>query len=42
VTVVSGELRAFADGDASGDEGKVVAIMTGTTISVRDRPDLTD
>jgi uncharacterized protein (TIGR00369 family) len=42
VTVVSGELRAFAGGDSRSGEGKVVAIMTGTMMSVRDRPDLTD
>lgn len=42
VTVVSGELRAFVDKERGGDQGPVVAIMTGTMMSVRDRPDLVD
>lgn len=41
VTVVSGELRAFAEKSESSD-GNVVAIMTGTMMSIRDRPELTD
>jgi uncharacterized protein (TIGR00369 family) len=42
VTVVSGELRAFAAGESRSDGGTVVAIMTGTMMSVRDRPELAD
>jgi len=45
VTVVTGELRAFEAGGAASDgsrEGAVVAIMTGTMMSVRDRPGLVD
>jgi uncharacterized protein (TIGR00369 family) len=42
VTVVSGELRAFAAAESGGDEGTVVAIMTGTMMAVRDRPELAD
>ena len=41
VTVVSGELRAFDSADAP-SEGTVVAIMTGTMMTVRDRPGLSD
>lgn len=41
VTVVSGELRAFAEKSES-EEGIVVAIMTGTMMAVRDRPELAD
>ena len=40
LTVVTGELRAFESEDAS--DGSVVAIMTGTMMSVRDRPGLSD
>ena len=40
VTVVSGELRAYEGQDAG--EGSVVAIMTGTMMAVRGRPDLVD
>jgi uncharacterized protein (TIGR00369 family) len=40
VTVVSGELRAYDEEDAG--EGSVVAIMTGTMMAVRGRPDLVD
>jgi uncharacterized protein (TIGR00369 family) len=42
VTVVSGEFRAFADVAPRENEGSLVAIMTGTMISVRDRPGLVD
>lgn len=42
VTVVSGELRAFAAKESRSDEGTAVAIMTGTMMSVRDRPELAD
>jgi uncharacterized protein (TIGR00369 family) len=49
ITVVSGELRAFADarepGDAapvSAEEGALAAILTGTMMTVRDRPGLVD
>jgi len=38
LTVVSGELRAV---DGAGD-GTLVAMMTGTMMAVRDRPDLVD
>jgi uncharacterized protein (TIGR00369 family) len=38
LTVVSGELRAV-EGDG---EGTLVAMMTGTMMAVRDRPDLVD
>ena len=41
VTVVSGELRAF-DADNAPAGGTVVAIMTGTMMTVRDRPGLSD
>lgn len=40
VTVVSGELRVV-DADAQ-DSGALVAIMTGTMMTVRDRPGLSD
>jgi uncharacterized protein (TIGR00369 family) len=40
VTVVSGELRAV---EAAGDgTGSLVAIMTGTMMTIRDRPGLSD
>jgi uncharacterized protein (TIGR00369 family) len=42
VTVVSGELRAYDDAGEGGEEGSVVAIMTGTMMAVRGRPDLVD
>lgn len=44
LTVVSGELRAFARSPAVGDEdeGSVVALLTGTMMAVRDRPELAD
>jgi uncharacterized protein (TIGR00369 family) len=38
LTVVSGELRAL---EGAG-EGRLVAMMTGTMMAVRDRPDLVD
>ena len=40
ITVCEGELRSFADGDG-GDEGKLVALMQGTMMTVLDRPGLT-
>ena len=42
VTVVSGELRAFPSVEPGTEEGTPVAIMTGTMMSVRDRPELVD
>ena len=46
VTVVSGELRAHEHdvGNAPGEagEGTLVAILTGTMMAVRDRPELVD
>ena len=44
LTVVRGELRGFGDsptGEEPGD-GELVALMTGTMMSVRDRPGLVD
>ena len=44
LTVVRGELRGFEEfpkGNASAD-GELVALMTGTMMTVRDRPDLID
>ena len=44
LTVVRGELRGFPEslrGSEAGD-GEVVALMTGTMMAVRDRPDLID
>lgn len=41
LTVVAGELRAFPRDDASG-EGELVALLTGTMMTVRDRPELRD
>jgi len=41
LTVVSGELRAFSDETSAGD-GELVALLTGTMMSVRDRPSLRD
>jgi hypothetical protein len=39
-----GELRALAQQPAepSSNDGEVVAVMTGTMMTVRDRPDLAD
>ena len=44
LTVVSGELRAFGGGPARADAatGNVVAVLTGTMMTVRDRPELAD
>ena len=43
LVVVAGELRAFGEAPAAAaDGGTVVAIMTGTMMSVRDRPELAD
>ena len=48
VTVVSGELRALGDGRnisearAAGAPEVLVAILTGTMMTVRDRPELVD
>ena len=44
LTVVMGELRAFAQQPAepANDDGEVVALMTSTMMTVRDRPDLAD
>ena len=44
LTVVHGELRAVDEGATGNHEadGEVVALMTGTMMSVRDRPDLLD
>lgn len=41
LTVVAGELRAFAREDETGD-GEVVALLSGTMMAVRDRPELAD
>ena len=41
LTVVAGELRAYADDNMSGD-GVLIALMNGTMMSVRDRPELCD
>jgi uncharacterized protein (TIGR00369 family) len=41
LTVVAGELRAYAGEDMTGD-GDLVAPMNGTMMSVRDRPALRD
>lgn len=44
LTVVAGELRAVAqepEGGEAGD-GEVVALLTGTMMAVRDRPELAD
>ena len=40
LTVVQGELRGFAELPIG--DGELVALMTGTMMSVRDRPDLVD
>jgi uncharacterized protein (TIGR00369 family) len=44
LTVVMGELRALArpPADSVMGEGEVVALMTGTMMTVRDRPDVVD
>ena len=42
ITVVSGEFRVLDDPDAPERSGAVVAIMTGTMMAVRDRPELVD
>jgi uncharacterized protein (TIGR00369 family) len=44
LTVVMGEFRAFTrpSPDAAVDDGEVVALMTGTMMSVRGRPDFVD
>ena len=44
LTVVAGELRAFAREPAAGagERGDVVALLTGTMMAVRDRPELAD
>jgi uncharacterized protein (TIGR00369 family) len=47
LTVVAGDLRALADEPDIGapgvnDRGDAVALLTGTMMAVRDRPDLTD
>lgn len=41
LTVVAGELRAYAGEDMTGD-GDLVALMNGTMMSVRDQPGLRD
>ena len=40
LTVVRGELQAMSEGAAS--DGEVVALMTGTMMAVRGRPELVD
>jgi uncharacterized protein (TIGR00369 family) len=44
LTVVTGELRAMAQQSAGGtpDEGEIVALLTGTMMAVRGRPELAD
>ncbi len=43
ITVCEGELRAFADdGEHSGADGALVALMQATMMTVRDRPGLAD
>jgi hypothetical protein len=41
---VNGELRAFAQESVAGavGEGEVVALLIGTMMAVRDRPELAD
>jgi uncharacterized protein (TIGR00369 family) len=41
LTVVAGELQAFADAE-SAEEYRVTAMLTGTMMAVRDRPELAD
>ncbi|HEU4988144.1 MAG TPA: PaaI family thioesterase [Gemmatimonadaceae bacterium] len=40
ITVCEGEMRAFSDDGPA--EGKLVALMQGTMMTVADRPELTD
>jgi len=43
LTVVRGELRAMSEGTkGEASDGEVVALMTGTMMAVRDRPELAD
>jgi len=43
LTVVRGELRAMSEGTkGEASDGEVVALMTGTMMAVRDRPELVD
>lgn len=44
LTVVTGELRAFPQEPANGGagDGELVALLTGTMMTVRDRPELAD
>ena len=44
LTVVTGELRAFLQASAEADagEGELVALLNGTMMSVRGRPELAD
>ena len=43
LTVVTGELRAMAQQSAgTPDEGEIVALLTGTMMAVRGRPELAD
>ena len=44
LTVVTGELRAYPQEPAAGPagDGEPVALLTGTMMAVRDRPELTD
>jgi uncharacterized protein (TIGR00369 family) len=44
LTVVMGELRAFPQEPANGaaGDGELVALLTGTMMAVRDRPELAD
>ncbi len=41
LTVVAGEVRAYARREATGD-GELVALLAGTMMAVRDRPGLRD
>ena len=43
LTVVRGELRAIGEiAKGAGSDGEVVALLTGTMMTVRDRPELVD
>ena len=43
LTVVRGELRAMSEGTkGEASDGEVVALITGTMMAVRDRPELVD
>jgi acyl-coenzyme A thioesterase PaaI-like protein len=44
LTVIRGELRGFTKTPIGGEagDGEVIALMTGTMMTVRDRPDLVD